>query len=88
MTSTVLMLRCLPLYQTFTTANAAVKLLDIIPKPVKAVILLFPLSVDIEMKRREEDARIKADGPGNVHPATLFIKQTVSCASVCRNPQT
>lgn len=48
-----------------------------VPKPVKAVVLLFPISEAYEKKRKEEDARIAKEGQHPIDPTILWIKQTV-----------
>ena len=47
-----------------------------VPQPVKAVLLLFPISETLEAERREEDERTDEtqEGPKDV----IWIKQTVS----------
>jgi len=55
-------------------------LLSMVAQPVKAVILLFPISDASEAKRKEEDAKIKADGQPSLDPTVFWIKQTISNA--------
>ncbi|KAF9552077.1 peptidase C12, ubiquitin carboxyl-terminal hydrolase 1 [Agrocybe pediades] len=56
------------------------ELLDIVPKPVKAVILLFPIDEDGEARRKAEDERIAREGQPKVDNTIFFIKQTISNA--------
>ena len=53
------------------------QLLTLVPQPVKAVILLFPISAGTEAKRKEEDEKIEKDGQHAIDPQVLWIKQTV-----------
>ena len=46
-------------------------------QPVRAVILLFPITADSENKKEEEDAKIAKDGQPEIDPTILWIKQTV-----------
>ncbi|KAJ7281832.1 peptidase C12, ubiquitin carboxyl-terminal hydrolase [Mycena rebaudengoi] len=55
-------------------------LLDMVPQPVHAVVLLFPISDESERKRKEEDAKIEKDGQPQLDPTLLWIKQTISNA--------
>jgi len=56
------------------------ELLAMVSGPVKAVILLFPLSDALETKRREEEAKIATEGQPDIDPSILWIKQTISNA--------
>ncbi|KAF8573601.1 peptidase C12, ubiquitin carboxyl-terminal hydrolase 1 [Ramaria rubella] len=60
------------------------ELLAIVPTPVKAVVFLFPITVDVEMKRHEEDATINSGEQPHVDPTVLFIKQTIpnACGTI------
>jgi hypothetical protein len=51
-----------------------------VPQPVLAVILLFPITPSSEAERREGDEKIKNNQIHRVDPTVLWIKQTV-CAS-------
>ncbi|KAH0582649.1 hypothetical protein H2248_010571 [Termitomyces sp. 'cryptogamus'] len=51
-----------------------------VPQPVKAVVLLFPISEALENKRKEEDEKIKNAGQPHLDPTILWIKQTISNA--------
>lgn len=53
-----------------------------VPKPVKAVILLFPISKELEDERIAEDARLEKDGQSCIDPTIFWIKQTVRCVSL------
>jgi Ubiquitin carboxyl-terminal hydrolase, family 1 len=53
------------------------QLLGLVRQPVKAIVLLFPLSEALETKMREEDARIAKDGQHPIDPTIIWIKQTV-----------
>jgi len=57
------------------------ELLAMVPQPVKAVILLFPLTEDSKKKR---DARytqkLKEVGEGHIDPTIIWIKQTIGNA--------
>jgi len=56
------------------------ELLAMVPKPVKAVILLFPIDPQYEVKRREEDQRIAAEGQPKLEDTIFFVKQTIGNA--------
>ncbi|KAI9064139.1 cysteine proteinase [Trametes sanguinea] len=55
-------------------------LLAMVTHPAKAVILLFPITDAYEQKRREEDARIAAEGQQAIDPTVFWMKQTISNA--------
>ncbi|KAH8996183.1 peptidase C12 ubiquitin carboxyl-terminal hydrolase 1 [Lactarius hatsudake] len=59
-------------------------LLDIVPKPVKAVILLFPIRGKLEELREAEEAQIKENGQVPVDPTVFWIKQTIpnACGTI------
>lgn len=52
-----------------------------VPQPVKAVILLFPITSSIEQKARQEDEKIAQEGQHPVDPTVFWVKQTV-CSRV------
>ncbi len=54
------------------------QLLDMVPKPVKAIIMVFPLTEKLEELRQDEDGRIAKDGQHKLDPGVIFIKQTVT----------
>ncbi|KAI0715987.1 cysteine proteinase [Cerioporus squamosus] len=56
------------------------ELLGMVSQPVKAVILLFPITEDYEQKRREEDEQIAAQGQYAIDPTVFWMKQTISNA--------
>ncbi|TRM65184.1 hypothetical protein BD626DRAFT_487947 [Schizophyllum amplum] len=60
------------------------ELLGMVPQPVKAVVLLFPISEQLEAKRRAEDEKIKTQGPAKVDPTVMWIKQTIpnACGTI------
>lgn len=45
-----------------------------IPQPVKAVVLLFPLTSEVKKMRDEED---KSSSSSTVDPTIIWMKQTV-----------
>ncbi|XP_061485991.1 ubiquitin carboxyl-terminal hydrolase isozyme L3 isoform X2 [Rhineura floridana] len=55
------------------------ELLSMVPRPVCAVLLLFPVTEKYETFRTEEEAKIKAQGQ-EVKPSVYFMKQTISNA--------
>ncbi|KAJ7623381.1 hypothetical protein FB45DRAFT_103517 [Roridomyces roridus] len=55
-------------------------LLGMVSQPVKAVILLFPISPESEARRKQEDEEILAKGQPGLDPTILWIKQTISNA--------
>ncbi|KAI0047231.1 peptidase C12 ubiquitin carboxyl-terminal hydrolase 1 [Auriscalpium vulgare] len=56
------------------------ELLAMVPRPVKAVILLFPLTGGIDDWRKSEDDRIAAEGQPAIDPTVFWIKQTIGNA--------
>ncbi|KAI0343185.1 peptidase C12 ubiquitin carboxyl-terminal hydrolase 1 [Trametopsis cervina] len=56
------------------------ELLAMVPQPVKAVVLLFPIGEEYEKKRKEEDAKIAKEGQFPLDPTILWIKQTIGNA--------
>ncbi|KAJ7245133.1 hypothetical protein B0H12DRAFT_1127928 [Mycena haematopus] len=55
-------------------------LLAMVPKPVKAVVLLFPISPESEARRKTEDEEIQSKGQPELDPTIVWIKQTISNA--------
>ncbi|GBE83594.1 Ubiquitin carboxyl-terminal hydrolase YUH1 [Sparassis crispa] len=55
-------------------------LLALVSQPVKAVVLLFPITDGYEEQRKLEDARIVAHGQHPVDPTIFWMKQTISNA--------
>lgn len=63
------------------------ELLAMVPQPVAAVLLLFPITKETDAAARQEDARRAAEasgGKGDTHsavpPSTYFMRQTVGNA--------
>lgn len=52
-----------------------------VPQPVKAIVVLFPITDLSESKRKDEDARLTKEGQPTVDSTVLWIKQTV-CGSM------
>ncbi|KAJ7355420.1 hypothetical protein DFH08DRAFT_912432 [Mycena albidolilacea] len=55
-------------------------LLAMVPQPVKAVVLLFPISPESEARRKTEDETIASKGQPELDPTIVWIKQTISNA--------
>ncbi|KYO37421.1 ubiquitin carboxyl-terminal hydrolase isozyme L3 isoform X1 [Alligator mississippiensis] len=55
------------------------ELLSMVPRPVCAVLLLFPITEKYETFRTEEEERIKTEGQ-DVKSSVYFMKQTISNA--------
>ncbi|KAH8093748.1 cysteine proteinase [Cristinia sonorae] len=56
-------------------------LLALVPHPVKAVILLFPITDSSETRRRNDETRIAAEGQNPpIDPSVFWMKQTISNA--------
>jgi len=55
-------------------------LLGMVSQPVKAVILLFPISETLETKRKEEDIQFAKQKQSDIDPTVVWIKQTISNA--------
>ncbi|CAK5273918.1 unnamed protein product [Mycena citricolor] len=53
------------------------ELLDMVPQPVKALVLLFPITPQSEARRKEEDEQIAAKGAVSTDPTLIWIKQTI-----------
>nr|GAT42966.1 predicted protein [Mycena chlorophos] len=52
-------------------------LLAMVPQPVKAIVLLFPITPQSESKRKQEDEEIDKNGQPSIDPTLLWIKQTI-----------
>ena len=55
-------------------------LLVLLPRPVEAALLLFPIHPEYEERRRSEDAVIESENNPLAKVNSLWIKQTVSRA--------
>jgi len=55
-------------------------LLGMVSQPVKAVVLLFPISTESEARRKQEDEEILSKGQPELDPTIFWIKQTISNA--------
>ena len=60
------------------------QLLDLVPKPVKAVVLLFPARGKLEELAKREEEEMKERGATPVDPTVFWIKQTVRLTGVVR----
>ncbi|XP_056145713.1 ubiquitin carboxyl-terminal hydrolase isozyme L3 [Lampris incognitus] len=69
----------LPAWQFVDVYGMDPELLSMVPKPVCAVLLLFPVTEKYELFRREEETKIKAEGQV-VSPSVYFMKQTIGNA--------
>ncbi|KAM6985706.1 ubiquitin carboxyl-terminal hydrolase isozyme L3 [Aplochiton taeniatus] len=69
----------LPTWQFGDVYGLDPELLSMVPKPVCAVLLLFPVTEKYESFRLEEEARIKAQDQ-EVSPEVYFMKQTIGNA--------
>lgn len=55
------------------------ELLAMVPRPVAAVLLLFPITTETEAARKEEQEQIEAQGQ-TVSPSVFYMKQTIGNA--------
>nr|XP_046215226.1 ubiquitin carboxyl-terminal hydrolase isozyme L3 [Oncorhynchus gorbuscha] len=69
----------LPTWQFGDVYGMDPELLSMVPRPVCAVLLLFPVTEKYESFRLEEEAKIKAQGQ-EVSPDVYFMKQTIGNA--------
>ncbi|CCA66716.1 probable ubiquitin thiolesterase L3 [Serendipita indica DSM 11827] len=57
------------------------ELLAMVPnQPVEAVLLVFPLTDEIDKQRKQTDKDVEANGQPSLDPTIYFIKQTISNA--------
>ncbi|KAJ3559277.1 hypothetical protein NM688_g435 [Phlebia brevispora] len=56
------------------------ELLLMVPQPVKAIVLLFPITDRYEAARKAEDEQIHAQGQHPIDQTILWIKQTIGNA--------
>lgn len=58
--------------------------LSMVSQPVLAVLFLFPVKEASEAHRREEEARVKAEGQ-TVSPKIFYMAQEIgnACGTVC-----
>ncbi|XP_077783898.1 ubiquitin carboxyl-terminal hydrolase isozyme L3 isoform X1 [Podarcis muralis] len=68
-----------PSWQFVDVYGMEPELLSMVPRPVCAILLLFPVTEKYETFRTEEEAKIKAQGQ-EVKPSVYFMKQTISNA--------
>jgi ubiquitin carboxyl-terminal hydrolase L3 len=59
------------------------QLLDLVAKPVKAIVLLFPIRGKLEELRQQEEAKLKEGGLVPIDPTVFWIKQTVRSRWCC-----
>ncbi|XP_029937558.1 ubiquitin carboxyl-terminal hydrolase isozyme L3 [Myripristis murdjan] len=69
----------LPTWQFGDVYGLDPELLSMVPRPVCAVLLLFPLTEKYEAFKQQEEERIKAQGQ-ELSPNVYFIKQTIGNA--------
>lgn len=69
----------LPTWQFGDVYGLDPDLLSMVPRPVSAVLLLFPVTEKYESFRLEEESKIKIQGQ-QVSPAVYFMKQTIGNA--------
>ncbi|XP_016388919.1 ubiquitin carboxyl-terminal hydrolase isozyme L3-like [Sinocyclocheilus rhinocerous] len=75
-----------PTWQFGDVYGLEAEVLSLVPRPVCAVLLLFPITKKYETFRQEEEAKIKAQGQA-VSSDVYFMKQTIgnACGTIGRN---
>nr|XP_033806128.1 ubiquitin carboxyl-terminal hydrolase isozyme L3 isoform X2 [Geotrypetes seraphini]XP_033806129.1 ubiquitin carboxyl-terminal hydrolase isozyme L3 isoform X2 [Geotrypetes seraphini] len=68
-----------PSWQFVDVYGLDAELLGMVPQPVCAVLLLFPVTEKYELFRAEEEEKIKAEGK-EVSSSVYFMKQTIGNA--------
>ncbi|XP_029458890.1 ubiquitin carboxyl-terminal hydrolase isozyme L3 isoform X2 [Rhinatrema bivittatum] len=68
-----------PSWQFVDVYGMDAELLGLVPRPVCAVLLLFPVTEKYKLFRAEEEEKIKAEGQ-EVGASVYFMKQTISNA--------
>lgn len=53
------------------------QVLAFVPQPVKAVLLVFPLSDEMAASKKKTDEKIEQEGQPSLDPTLFFVKQTV-----------
>ncbi|CAE6515517.1 unnamed protein product [Rhizoctonia solani] len=57
------------------------ELLDLVPGPSKAIVLLFPITDALEQKRKGADEQLAKEEQPEIDPTLIYIKQTVGVAN-------
>jgi len=59
-------------------------LLNLVPKPVEAVLLVFPITKEFDKIRNSEDERLQKDGQPHLDPTLFYVKQTIpnACGTI------
>jgi len=59
-------------------------LLVLVPKPVEAVLLVFPITEEFDKIRKSEDERLQEAGQPHLDPTLFYIKQTIpnACGTI------
>jgi len=58
------------------------QVLEWLPKPVEAVLLVFPITKEFDEMRRSEDEKLQRDGQPHLDPTLFYIKQTVRLSCI------
>uniref|UniRef100_A0A673HZD8 Ubiquitin carboxyl-terminal hydrolase n=1 Tax=Sinocyclocheilus rhinocerous TaxID=307959 RepID=A0A673HZD8_9TELE len=74
-----------PTWQFGDVYGLEAEVLSLVPRPVCAVLLLFPITKKYETFRQEEEAKIKAQGQA-VSSDVYFMKQTIGNACEPNSP--
>ena|SRR6266702_3791281 len=76
-TAWTMMCVCIASRPHIADVDSVRQLLALVPQPVKAVILLFPIRDKLEELRQAEETQIKEKGQVPIDPTVFWIKQTV-----------
>ncbi|KIO16295.1 hypothetical protein M407DRAFT_12891, partial [Tulasnella calospora MUT 4182] len=65
----------------WATKLGVAKLLGMVSQPVKALLLIYPITADVEKKRKEDDEKLKQEGVSpNADSTVVWIEQKISNA--------
>lgn len=54
------------------------QLLALVPQPVKALLLIYPITDEVEKRRKEDDEKLKTEGVApDVDTSVIWIQQKV-----------